>query len=130
MWDKLIKELGGVPLAYDHIFISYLPNKNWEEKEFNVEPWETKVLKIHAQFFRGATSYPSRGSYRTIDSKGIITTKIILEKTRMVVSFVTESELTEQALKKITDLLKEFGRKTKQETVAFVLDGQFYYIDI
>ncbi|GBE04650.1 hypothetical protein BMS3Abin10_00266 [bacterium BMS3Abin10] len=62
--------------------------------------------------------------------EGVITTRVMIEKTRMVVSFVTESELTEQALKKITDLLKEFGRKTKQETVAFVLDGQINYIDI
>jgi len=54
----------------------------------------------------------------------------MLEKTRMVTSFVNASDLTEQALKEISDFLKEFGRKTNQESVAYVLDGTMYYIDI
>lgn len=128
LWREWIKEW--FPLSYDHVFISYLPNKDRNGKEFDVEPWETKVLKIQGRLFRGATSYPSRGSYRKIDSKGLITTGVMLEKTRMVVSFVTENELTKQALEEISDFLKEFGRKTSQETVAFVVDGEMYYIDI
>jgi len=128
MWREWIKEW--FPGSYDHVFISYLPNRDKLGKEFNVEPWETKTLKIQGQLFRGATSYPSRGSYRKIDSKEDITTGVMLEKTRMVVSFVTEKEFTKQALIEITNFLKEFGSKTNQESVAFVVDGEMYYIDI
>jgi len=117
-------------INYDHVFISYLPNKDKLGKEFDVEPWETKALKIQGRLFRGATSYPSRGSYRKIDSKGSITRRVMLEKTRMVVSFVTEKEFKENALVEITNFLKDFGRQTNQESVAFVVDGEMYYIDI
>lgn len=117
-------------ISYDHVFISYLPNKDKLGKEFDVEPWETKALKIQGRLFRGATSYPSRGSYRKIDSKGSITRRVMLEKTRMVVSFITEEEFTENALVEITNFLKKFGRQTNQESVAFVVDGEMYYIDI
>ncbi len=128
MWREWIEEW--YTLSYDHVFISYLPDRNRDGKEFDVEPWETKALEIQGRLFRGATSYPSRGSYRKIDSKGVITAEVMLEKTRMVVSFVTENELTKQALKEISDFLKEFGTKTNQESVAFVIDGEMYYIDI
>jgi len=118
------------PVSWDHIFISYLPNKDKKGKRVSIEPWELKALRIQGRLFRGATSYPARGSYRRIDSKGVMTTGVMVEKTRMVVSFVTEREFTQQALVGITDFLKEFGRKTNQETVAFVVDGEMYYIDI
>jgi len=41
-----------------------------------------------------------------------------------------DQDLTEQALKEVTDFLKEFGKKTDQETVAFVLDGEMYWIEM
>lgn len=129
MWKDWIKEWFPT-ISYDHVFISYLPNKDRNEKEFDVEPWETKALQIQGRLFRGATSYPSRGSYRKIAIKGSITSGVMLEKTRMVVSFVTKKEFTPQALKEITDFLKEFGIKTNQEAVAFVVDGEMYYIEI
>jgi len=130
MLDEWIREMEFVPITFDYVFISYLPNKDKEEKNFDVQPWETKALKIQGRLFHGATSYPSRGSYRRIDSKKNITTKVMLEKTRMVTSFFNKRELTKHALKEISDFLKEFGRKTNQESVAFVLDGTMYYIDI
>jgi hypothetical protein len=129
MWKDWIKEWFPT-ISYDHVFISYLPNKDRNEKEFDVEPWETKALQIQGRLFRGATSYPSRGSYRKIATEGSITSGVMLEKTRMVVSFVTKKEFTPQALKEITDFLKEFGIKTNQEAVAFVVDGDMYYIEI
>ena len=128
MWKEWIKNL--FPLEYDHVFIAYLPNKDRKGKEFDIEPWETKALKVQGKLFKGATSYPSRGSYRSIDFEGNITAGLMLEKTRMVVSFVTEKEFTEKALKEVSDFLKEFGRKTNQESAAFVIDGEMYYIDI
>jgi len=118
------------PVSYDHVFISFLPNKDRRGQEFDVEPWETRALEIQGRLFRGATSYPSRGSHRQIDRRGVVTTKVMVEKTRMVVSFITDADLTEAALKEMTDFLKEFGRATDQESVAFVLDGEMYYLDI
>ena len=129
MWKGWIKEWFPT-VSYDHVFISYLPNKDKEGTEFDVEPWETKALKIQGRLFRGATSYPSRGSYRKITPEGSITSEVMLEKTRMVVSFVIRKEFRPEALKEITDFLKEFGIKTKQEVVAFVVNGEMYYIEI
>lgn len=126
IWHDWIEEF--FPVAFDHVLIIYLPNKDRHNNEFDVEPWETKTLEIMGMFFGGATSYPSRGSYKKIDAKGNIETDIIKEKTRMVVSFVCEDDFTEQNIGSITDLLKMFGTKTSQESVAFVIDGEMYYI--
>ncbi len=128
IWRDWIKEWFEV--GYDHVFISFLPNKDKDENEFDVEPWETKALELQGRLFRGATSYPSRGSFRRIDDKEVMTTGVMLEQTRMVVSFVTKEELTEQSLEELSGFLKEFGRETAQRSVAFVLDGEMYYIDI
>jgi hypothetical protein len=128
MWKEWVKEW--FPLKFDHVFISYLPNKDREEKEFDVEPWETKTLKLQGRLFGGATSYPSRGSYRRLGAEETISTDVMLEKTRMVVSFVEEKDLTAKALKEVSGFLRKFGRATGQETVAFVVDGEMFYIDI
>jgi len=118
------------PAAYEHVYISYLPNKDRHGREFDVEPWETEALKIQARLFRGATSYPARGSYRAMDAEGNIRSGIMLEKTRMIVSFVSETEMTESALAEATNFLKKFGQKTNQESVAFCIDGEMYYLDL
>jgi hypothetical protein len=118
------------PVSYDHVFISFLPNKDRQGREFDVEPWETRALEIQGRLFRGATSYPARGSYRQMDQQGAVVTGVMIEETRMVVSFVTDDDLTEETLKEATGFLKEFGRATDQESVAFVLDGEMYYLEV
>jgi hypothetical protein len=128
IWHDWIK--GCFPVAFDHIIIVYLPNKDCTGKEFDVEPWETNMLEIMGVLFRGATSYPSRGSYRKIDTTGDIETDVIIEETRMIVSFVSEDDFNEQNIKNVTDLLKKFGNGTNQESVAFVIDGEMYYINL
>jgi len=126
VWHDWIKEF--FPVAFDHVIIIYLPNKDRNGREFNVEPWETRALEIMGFLFNGATSYPTRGSYRKIDADGNIKTDIIKEKTKMVVSFVSENDFTEKNIRNITGFLKKFGIKTNQESVAFVIDGEMYYI--
>ncbi|GAG14428.1 unnamed protein product [marine sediment metagenome] len=54
----------------------------------------------------------------------------MIEKTRMVVSFIQEDELGPDSLEEISSFLREFGESTDQETVAFTLDGEMYYIDV
>lgn len=54
----------------------------------------------------------------------------MLEKTRMIVSFVSEAEMTESALAEATNFLKKFGHKKNQESVAFCIDGEMYYLDL
>jgi len=127
-WKVWIK--AWFPASYEHVYISYLPNKDRYGKEFDVEPWETEGLKIQARLFRGATSYPARGSYRVIGAEGQIRSGIMLEKTRMIVSFVSETKLTASALAEATNYLKRFGQKTDQESVAFCIDGEMYYSDV
>lgn len=113
------------PLEFDHVLISYLPNRDMNRKPIPVKPWETRVLKLQGRLFGGATSYPARGSYRRQESG-----EIILEGTKLVTSFVMDKDLTEQALREVTGLLKEFGKRTGQEAVAFLLDGRMHYIPI
>ncbi|MCI0613065.1 hypothetical protein L0244_08750 [bacterium] len=103
--EEWIKEW--FPVEFDHVFISYLPDRDLEGK-----------------LFGGATSYAARGSYRRSDGD------VITEGTKLVTSFVKEIDLTAEALKSITDCLKEFGRATNQENVAFVLDGRMHWIPI
>jgi hypothetical protein len=117
-------------VEFDHIFIAYLPNKDQHEKQFRVTPWETRALKLQGKLFGGATSWPSRGSYRLIGSEGKISTRVMVESTRMVTSFIKERDFTEEALKAATDFLIDFGQKTNQQVVAFVVDDDLYYIPI
>ena len=81
--------------------------KDKNAKDFDLEPWETAALKLQGRLFRGATSYPSRGSYRRTDETGAISDEgVMIEQTRMVVSFVAEPDFTD----------------------ALVVDGEMYYL--
>lgn len=128
MRPSFFSELGVESIEYDHILISFFPNKDKEGRKFSNKIWENQALKLQAELFRGATSYPriipSRGSYKTSDGK------IIIEDTKAIISYVKKNELTPKALKRYSEFLKDFGKKTNQETVAFALDEQMHYIDI
>ncbi len=124
-----VPALLGVPLSYAHVIITYLPNKDMDGNEFDVEPWETEALKLQGQLFRGATSYPSRGSYRRSDQTGeVVEEKTMLEQTRMVTSFVEEEDFNDEALKEIQAFLQRFKNETHQDSVAIVVDGEMYYL--
>lgn len=128
MNKALLRYPGLVPVPYDHVLISFLPNKDRNGEEFDVEPWETEALKLQGRLFGGATSYPGRGSYRRIDERGIITEGLILlEKTRPVESFVKEEDFSIRALEQVLDFMKRFKKETYQESVAVAIDGEMYY---
>jgi len=128
-WLDLLREIGFSPLSYAHVVIAYLPNKDKNGKEFDVEPWETAALKLQGRLFRGATSYPSRGSYRRSDETGAISDAgAMIEQTRMIVSFVAEPDFTEEAIKEIGGFLRRLKRETRQDAVALVVDGEMYYL--
>ena len=118
----------GAPVPYAHVIIVYLPNKDQEGNEFDVEPWDTEALRVQGQLFRGATSYPSRGSYRRSDPSGALVEEgIMVEQTRMVTSFVTEEDFTEENLRGVKEFLLRFKSETRQDSVAIVVDGEMYY---
>jgi len=121
--------IGAAPIPYAHVMISFLNNKDKDGREFDVEPWETEALKLQGRLFRGATSYPSRGSYRIADAVGAIAGEgVMLEKTRMVVSFASEDDFTEDALAQVGAFLRRFKSKTRQDSVGLVVDGEMYYL--
>jgi hypothetical protein len=128
-WLDLLREMGLSPLAHAHIVIIYLPNKDKDGKEFDVEPWETEALKLQGRLFRGATSYPSRGSYRQSDETGEVTDEgVMIERTRMVVSFVAEKDFNQEAIKAVGAFMRRFKRQTRQDSLALVVDGEMYYL--
>jgi len=128
-WLDLLREMGLSPLAHAHIVIIYLPNKDKDGKEFDVEPWETEALKLQGRLFRGATSYPSRGSYRQSDETGEVTDEgVMIERTRMVVSFVAEKDFNQEAIKAVGAFMRRFKKQTRQDSVALVIDGEMYYL--
>jgi hypothetical protein len=118
-WLDLLREIGFSPLSYTHVVIMYLPNKDKNAKEFDVEPWETAALKLH----------PSRGSYRRSDDTLAISDEgVMIEQTRMVVSFVAEPDFTEEAVKEMGGFMRRFKREANQDSVALVVDGEMYYL--
>ena len=130
MWRDWIKRVPDVnALEFDHVFMAYLPDKDQDGNVFDVTPWELKALKIQGKLFGGATSISSKGSYRKLDKKGA-SIDVLIEETKMVVSYVKEKDFTEKALKEVADFLKEYGAKTNQETVAFTIDQEMFYIDM
>ncbi len=131
MAKKKVDWLSGLGLsavAYAHVVICYLPNKDKDGRAFDVEPWETEALKLQGRLFRGATSYPSRGSYRTSDAQGRVEAHVQLEATRMVVSFVQEEDYTSEGVGQVVDFLRRFKRRTRQDAAGLVLDGELYYL--
>ncbi len=124
----IMSNLGFVPVLYDHVLISYLPNKDKNGNKFDVEPWETEALKLQGRLFRGATSWPGRGSYRQIDEHDKIIEKVLLEQTRLIESFIQEKDFTLVALKQIAAFLKRFKKETRQDSVGIVIDGTMYYL--
>ena len=128
-WVELFREIGFSALSHAHVVVTYLPNKDRQGKEFDVEPWETEALKLQGRLFRGATSYPSRGSYRQSDETGAVSeVSVMIERTRMVVSFVAEKDFNEEAVKEVGAFMKRFKRRTRQDSVALVVDGEMYYL--
>jgi hypothetical protein len=128
-WVELFREIGFSALAHAHVVITYLPNKDKRGREFDVEPWETEALKLQGRLFRGATSYPSRGSYRQSDETGAVSDdSVMIERTRMVVSFVAEKDFNVEAVKEVGAFMKRFKRRTRQDSVALVIDGEMYYL--
>jgi hypothetical protein len=124
-----LSALGASPIPYAHVVICFLANKDKDGREFDVEPWETEALKLQGRLFRGATSYPSRGSYRVADAKGVVAEEsVMIEKTRMVISFSAEADFTEEALKEVSGFLHRFKAKTRQDAVGLVVDGEMYYL--
>ena len=124
-----LRHLGIAPLAYNHVLISFLPNKDKNGRKFNVIPWETKALKLQGRLFRGATSYPGRGSYRKSDERGeIVEEGVLLETTRPVVSFIRTKEFNTEALKQVSTFLKQFKKQTRQDSVGLLIDGEMYYL--
>ena len=125
-WPKLI---GLDPTPYPHVVILYLPNRDKNGKEFDIETWDQKALELLARLFRGATSYPSRGSYKKIDSDGeFYKETIMIENTRMVVSFVAETDYSLEHLKEVSGFMRQFKAKTSQDTVAIAIDGEMHYL--
>lgn len=124
-----LRSVGLSPAGYAHVVIVYLPNRNRHGHEFDVEPWESEALRLQGLLFRGATSYPSRGSYRTCDERGRIAEQgLVVESTRMIVSFVKEREFTLKSIRQIRNFLRRFKEKTDQEAAALVIDGEMYYL--
>ena len=52
----------------------------------------------------------------------------MLEKTRPVESFVTEEAFSLEALREVSEFLREFKAATNQETVALAVDGEMFYL--
>ena len=130
MAKRGILQAGGLAaVPHDHILMVYLSNKDKDEKEFDVEPWDTEALKLQGRLFRGATSYPARGSYRKSDARGeIVDEGVMLESTRMVQSFIREADFTEESLKAVSEFMLRFKKATNQDSVGMVVDGEFYYL--
>jgi hypothetical protein len=125
---EALKATGFAPLSAAHILATYLPDHDRAGKEFDAEPWETEALRLQGHLFGGATSWPSRGSYRESDADGHVgEERLILEHTRVVVSFASTEDFSAQALQALADFLKRFKEETGQDSVALVIDGAMYF---
>jgi len=115
------------PLPHAHVVATVLPDRDGVGRTFDTEPWETEALRLQGHLFGGATSWPSRGSYRESDADGHIgQERLILEQTRMVVSFASEADFSATALRALAEFLTRFKNATGQDSVALMIDGQLY----
>lgn len=102
----------------------FIPEKDRNGKAINQKKWTDNTLGILGTLFRGATAFPpGKGVWRD-DSKG---GKLLFEKTVMVISYTTHSELMNK-LKGLRKFLHRFGRETHQGEVGLIINDTYYGI--
>jgi hypothetical protein len=122
-----LRQRGFTTLPAAHVLATYLPDHDRDGRTFDAEPWETEALSLQGRLFGGATSWPSRGSYRESDADGHVgEQRLIVESTRMIVSFASERDFSADALRTLADFLRRFKQQTGQDSVALVIDGAMY----
>ncbi len=84
-----------------------------------------EVLSTLGRLFRGATAYPQgRGVWRDDERGGAL----ITEEPVIVFSYVSEQDLTSEALSELYHTLSRMGRQTNQGEIGVVIDGKYYGI--
>ena len=107
------------------MIVIFVPGRDRNSQAIDQEYWVDEVLTTLGRLFRGATAYPrGRGVWRDDESGGTL----IREEPVIVFSYVSEADMTTDALATLYTTLSRMGRETHQGEIGVVIDGTYYGI--
>lgn len=107
------------------LVVIFVPSRDRDGQPIDQEYWVDEVLTTLGRLFRGATAYPrGRGVWRDDEHGGTL----IVEEPVIVFSYVSETDLTTDALSELYRTLSRMGREANQGEVGVVIDGKYYGI--
>ncbi len=103
----------------------FVPAVDRDGNSIDQAAWREAALTVLGRLFRGATAFPpSRGVWRDDERGG----RLVFEETCMVVSYVAEADLTDDAIAELVRFLKRLGREGRQGEVGVVIGSTYHGI--
>ena len=107
------------------LIVIFVPSRDRNSQPIEQEYWVDEVLTTLGRLFRGATAYPrGQGIWRDDERGGTLVT----EEPVIVFSYVSEADLTTNALSILYRTLSRMGREAYQGEIGVVIDGTYYGI--
>jgi len=107
------------------LIVIFVPSRDRNSQPIEQEYWVDEVLTTLGRLFRGATAYPrGQGIWRDDERGGTLVT----EEPVIVFSYVSEADLTTNALSILYRPLSRMGREAYQGEIGVVIDGTYYGI--
>jgi hypothetical protein len=107
------------------LIVIFVPSRDRDDQIIDQEYWVDEVLTTLGRLFRGATAYPrGRGVWRDDERSGTL----IKEEPVIVFSYVSEADMTTNALSELYRTLSRMGREANQGEIGVVIDGTYYGI--
>lgn len=107
------------------LVVVFVPGKDRDGQPIDQDYWVDEVLTTPGRLFRGATAYPrGRGVWRDDERGGTL----IREEPVIIFSYVSEVDMTPDALSELYHTLSRMGREARQGEIGVVIDGTYYGI--
>jgi hypothetical protein len=107
------------------LIVIFVPSRDRDGHPIDQEYWVDEILTTLGRLFRGATAYPrGRGVWRDDERGGTL----VVEEPVIVFSYVSEADLTTNALSDLYRTLSRMGREANQGEIGVVIDSKYYGI--
>jgi hypothetical protein len=110
------------------LLVLYIPSANRFGKTLGVKEqqhWVRKALRVLGTSMGGATAFPrGLGVWRDDEQTG----RLIWDRPVLIQCYTTD-EILQRCAEAVREFLVEMGTATRQGSVGFVIDRDFYEID-
>jgi len=126
MSKKSIRKQFGDVKSNSCLLVLFIPSADRDEAAIDQEAWVQAALQVLGASFGGATAYPkARGVWRDDRREG----RLVFDEPVIVQCYTNELTLLEKS-SELRDFLERMGRETRQGAVGFVIDSDYFEIDL